>query len=79
MKKIKNFLNENASVTRGDCLGMMVGTIILLGYGFYCSRKLDQEVDENAELFFENHELCTENNALKEILKEHMKQEKNND
>ena len=76
MKKIKNFLNESASITRGDCLGMMIGTVILLGYGFYCSRKLDQEVDENAKLFFENHELWMENNTLKENLKEHDKQEK---
>ena len=79
MKKIKNFLNENTSITRGDCLGMMIGSIILLGYGFYCSRKLDQEVDENEKLFLENHELWMENNTLKENLKDHMKQEKNND
>ena len=76
MKKIKNFLNESASITRGDCLGMMIGSIILLGYGFYSSRKLDQEVDENEKLFLENHELWMENNALKENLKEHDKQEK---
>ena len=79
MKKIKNFLNENASITRGDCLGMMIGTVIVLGYGFYCSRKLDQEMDKNTKLFVKNNELWIENNALKENLKEHDKQEKNND
>ena len=78
MKKIKNFLNETTSITRGDCLGMIVGTVILLGYGFYCSRKLDQELDENANLFFENHELWMENNMLKENLKTHIEQEENN-
>ena len=78
MKKIKNFLNETTSITRGDCLGMMIGTVILLGYGFYCSRKLDQEVDENEKLFLENHELWMENNMLKENLKTHIEQEENN-
>ena len=78
MKKIKNFLNENASITRGDCVGMIIGTVILLGYGFYFSRKLDQEVDKNTKLFIKNNELWIENNTLKENLKEHMKQEENN-
>ena len=78
MKKIKNFLNENASITRGDCLGMMIGTIILWGCEYYFIRKLDQEINENEKLFLENHELWMENNALKENLKEHDKQEKNN-
>ena len=77
MKKIKNFLNETTSITRGDCLGMMIGTIILWGCGHYFSRKLDQEVDENIELFLENHELWMENNALKEKLKTHIEQEEN--
>ena len=52
MKKFREFLNERIECTKGDVIGIVVNSIVLLGCNLYACKKLHDLELENANLLF---------------------------
>ena len=53
MKKFREFLNERTECTKGDIIGIVVNSIVLLGCNLYACKKLHDLELENAGLLFQ--------------------------
>ena len=50
MKKFREFLNERTECTKGDIIGIVVNSLVLLGCNLYACKKLQDLELENADL-----------------------------
>ena len=50
MKKFREFLNERTECTKGDIIGIVVNSLVLLGCNLYACKKLQDLGLENADL-----------------------------
>ena len=50
MKKFREFLNERTECTKGDLIGIVVNSLVLLGCNLYACKKLQDLELENAYL-----------------------------
>lgn len=53
MKKFSEFLNERSWSTKGDVIGMVVNSLVLLGLNLYASKKINDLELENEILSFQ--------------------------
>lgn len=53
MKKFSEFLNERSWSTKGDVIGMVVSSLVLLGLNLYASKKINDLELENDILSFQ--------------------------
>ena len=53
MKKFREFLNERSWSTKGDVIGMVVNSLVLLGLNLYASKKINDLELENENLLFQ--------------------------
>lgn len=53
MKKFREFLNERSWNTKGDVIGMVVNSLVLLGLNLYASKKINDLELENEILSFQ--------------------------
>lgn len=53
MKKFREFLNERTECTKGDIIGIVVNSLVLLGCNLYACKKLQDLELENADLLFQ--------------------------
>ena len=53
MKKFREFLNEKTECSKGDIIGIVVNSIVLLGFNLYACKKLHDLELENADLLFQ--------------------------
>lgn len=53
MKKFREFLNERSGNTKGEVIGMVVNSLVLLGFNLYACKKLNDLELENANLLFQ--------------------------
>lgn len=53
MKKFREFLNERSWSTKGDVIGMVVNSLVLLGFNLYACKKINDLELENANLLFQ--------------------------
>lgn len=50
MKKFREFLNERTECTKGDIIGIVVNSLVLLGFNLYACKKINDLGLENANL-----------------------------
>ena len=50
MKKFREFLNERTECTKGDLIGIVVNSLVLLGCNLYACKKLQDLELENSNL-----------------------------
>ena len=53
MKKFSEFLNERSWSTKGDVIGLVVNSLVLLGLNLYASKKINDLELENEILSFQ--------------------------
>ena len=53
MKKFSEFLNERSWSTKGDVIGMVVNSLVLLGLNLYACKKINDLELENDNLLFQ--------------------------
>lgn len=53
MKKFREFLNERTETSKGDIIGMVINSIVLLGFNLYACKKINDLELENANLLFQ--------------------------
>lgn len=53
MKKFSEFLNERSWSTKGDVIGLVVNSLVLLGLNLYASKKITDLELENEILSFQ--------------------------
>lgn len=53
MKKFRDFLNERSGNTKGEVIGMVINSLVLLGFNLYACKKLNDLELENANLLFQ--------------------------
>lgn len=53
MKKFREFLNERSWNTKGDVIGMVVNSLVLLGLNLYACKKINDLELENDNLLFQ--------------------------
>ena len=53
MKKFREFLNERSWSTKGDVIGMVVNSLVLLGFNLYACKKINDLELENDILSFQ--------------------------
>lgn len=50
MKKFREFLNERTECTKGDIIGIVVNSLVLLGFNLYACKKINDLELENTNL-----------------------------
>lgn len=50
MKKFREFLNERTEINKGDVIGIVVNSIVLLGFNLYACKKINDLELENTNL-----------------------------
>lgn len=53
MKKFREFLNERSWNTKGEIIGMVVNSLVLLGFNLYACKKINDLELENDNLLFQ--------------------------
>ena len=67
MKKFREFLNERTECTKGDIIGIVVNSLVLLGCNLYACKKLHDLELENYNLLSQLESMNIQDNIEKII------------
>lgn len=67
MKKFREFLNERSGNTKGEIIGMVINSLVLLGFNLYACKKINELELENDSLLSQLESLNFQDNIEKVI------------
>lgn len=67
MKKFREFLNERSGNTKGEIIGMVINSLVLLGFNLYACKKINELELENDNLLSQLESLNFQDNIEKVI------------
>lgn len=67
MKKFREFLNERSGNTKGEIIGMVINSLVLLGFNLYACKKINELELENDNLLSQLESLNFQDNIEKVV------------